>query len=362
MPPARRIRQRTSGRGSPGSPGGDASFVHPAIQYSVNARSGTVGFEPEPERAAERASRVRQLTVGDAEDGQRLDNWLLQRCPGVPKSRVYRIIRRGEVRVDGGRAKPTRRVRAGETVRVPPLELHARAAVRVPDALAAELAARVTLRTDDFLVLDKPAGLAVHGGTGLAFGAIDALRQGLDAPTLELVHRLDRGTSGALVVAADLGRARELQALFRERAVDKRYAAIVAGAWPERVGRVDVRLSKNVERAGERRVVADADGSPATSRFAVAERFGSIATAMDVDIETGRTHQIRVHAQVTGHPVAGDERYGDNAANATLRRLGVVRLCLHARAIGFDWRGTRVRAEVAPDAGWRRIEAALRRG
>ena len=334
----------------------------------MNSGPGTIGIGAAPEAGAgnpapggARVSRTRQVVVGAPEDGQRLDNWLLQRCPGVPKSRVYRIIRRGEVRVDGARAKPTRRVRAGETVRVPPLALAPRAEVRVPDALAGELAARVALRTDDFLVLDKPAGLAVHGGTGLAFGAIDALRQGLGAPDLELVHRLDRGTSGALVVAADLGRARELQELFRRRAVDKRYAAIVAGAWPDALARVTHPLSR-IERDGERRVAVDPAGAPATSLFAVAERFGTLATELDVDIETGRTHQIRVHARASGHPVAGDERYGDNRANAALKRRGVGRLCLHARAIGFEWRGEPVRVEVAPDAGWERVREALRRG
>ncbi len=341
---------RAPGRGAPGVPGIDASFVHPAIQYSVNSGSGTIG------------SGVRQIIVAAGEDGQRLDNWLAQRAPGVPRSHVYRIIRRGEVRVDGGRAKPTRRVREGETVRVPPLQLREREAVRVPDALAARLAGRIALRHEDFLVLDKPAGLAVHGGTGLAFGAIDALRQALGAPALELVHRLDRGTSGALVVATDLGRARELQALFRERSVDKRYLAIAVGAWPDGLRDVNLALSKNVEHAGERRVVVDPEGAPAHSRFEILERLGACATLLDVAISTGRTHQIRVHARASGHALAGDVRYGDNAANARLKRRGVNRLCLHARAIGFTWRGERFDVEVPPDAGWREMLSALRRG
>lgn len=362
-------------------PGGDASFVHPVIQYNVNSRSGTIGSpgagaggSPRADTGApidagaggssadgQRRSRVRQIAVGPGEDGQRLDNWLLQRAPGVPKSHVYRIIRKGEVRVDGARARPTRRVRAGETVRVPPLELRESAPVRVPDALAAQLARRIAYEHDDFLVLDKPAGLAVHGGTGLAFGAIDALRQGLDAPALELVHRLDRGTSGALLVARDLGRARALQALFRERDVDKRYAALVAGAWPADVAEVSLPLSKNVERAGERRVVVDPAGAPALSRFDVVERFGELATLVDVTIETGRTHQIRVHALASGHAVAGDSRYADNATEAALARLGVDRLCLHSRALGFTWQGGRIDVQVPPDAAWRRLLEALRR-
>ena len=346
-------------RGAPDVPGGDASLVHPAIEYSVNSRSGTIGsppgaVDPPP------GSRVRQIVVAAGEDGQRLDNWLLQRAPGVPRSHVYRIIRRGEVRVDGGRAKPTRRVRTGETVRVPPLELRERETVQVPDALVARLSKRIAFEHEDFLVLDKPAGLAVHGGTGLAFGAIDGLRQALGAPSLELVHRLDRGTSGALVVATDLGRARALQALFRERSVDKRYLAIGAGAWPDDVRDVNLALAKNVEHAGERRVVADPDGAPAHSRFEVVERLGSVATLLEVAISTGRTHQIRVHALASGHALAGDVRYGDNATNARLKRLGVDRLCLHARAIGFSWRGERLDIEVPPDAGWRSMLARLR--
>ena len=334
----------------------------------MNPRSGTIGFDPgaEPEGAGPSAvpaprPRARQIVVGEGEDGQRLDNWLICRCPGVPKSRIYRIVRRGEVRVDGGRAKPTRRVRAGETVRVPPLALETRGPVRVPDALARALAARVVHSDPDFLVMDKPVGVAVHGGTGLAFGAIDALRQGLGAPELELVHRLDRGTSGALVVAVDRARARELQGLFRERAVDKRYAAILAGAWPGERRTVRLALSRMM-RGGERLVAVDPDGASATSHFAVTERFGELATAVDGDIETGRTHQIRVHAQASGHPVAGDERYGDARINARLARSGVDRLCLHARAVGFRWRGRSVRVEVAPDDAWERTASRLRRG
>ena len=304
------------------------------------------------------ATPARHERVAAADAGQRVDNFLIRRAPGVPKSHLYRLIRSGDVRVDGRRVKQTRRLVEGEQVRIPPLHVVSRGAGRVPDELAEAIVDAVVLRHEDFLVVDKPHGVAVHGGSGLAFGVIDALRQRLDAPRLELVHRLDRGTSGCLLIARDNGRNRELQALFRERAVEKGYAALLAGHWPEEREVVDVPLAKNVEHAGERRVVVAADGQRALSRFRVRRRLPG-ATLVDVAIETGRTHQIRVHARHVGHAVVGDTRYGDNRDNARFRRLGLGRLFLHAARLAFDWHGERVVVEVPPDAAWERALEGL---
>jgi len=296
--------------------------------------------------------------VGAGEAGQRVDNFVIRRVPGVPKSHVYRLIRTGDVRVDGRRVRQTRRLAEGEQVRIPALRTRTRDTVRVPDALADELAASVVLERDDFLVVAKPSGIAVHGGSGLAFGLLDALRQRLDAPGLELVHRLDRGTSGCLLIARDNASNRRLQALFRERAVEKGYVALVAGRWPEARRTVDVPLAKNVEHAGERRVVVAADGRQARSHFRIARRLPG-ATLVDVAIETGRTHQIRVHARHAGHAVVGDTRYGDNRTNARFRRLGLGRLFLHSARLAFDWCGERIVVEVPADAAWERSLDAL---
>ena len=312
------------------------------------------GGEPAPERRA-----ARHLRVSAGEVGQRVDNFLLARTAGVPRSHVYRLIRRGEVRVDGRRVRPTRRLLEGEQVRVPPLRTaEAVGPPRVPERLIGALGAAVVREEEDFVVVAKPEGLAVHGGSGLHFGLIDALRRALEAPRLELVHRLDRGTSGCLLVARDRARARALQALFRHRRVEKRYVALVAGRWPEEIGRVDAPLARNVEHAGERRVVVDPEGRPAASRFAVRRRLAD-ATLVEVRIETGRTHQIRVHARHVGYPLVGDTRYGDNATNARFRRRGLKRLFLHAEALAFDWKGERVALEVPPGADWDRALAAL---
>lgn len=300
-------------------------------------------------------SRVRTVTVTANESGQRVDNFLHRLAAGVPRSAVYRVIRTGQVRVNGGRVKPTRKLEIGDQVRIPPMQVDERGPVRVPDRLAAELLARLVHRDEHLLVLDKPPGVAVHAGSGLAFGAIDALRQALDAPALELVHRIDRDTSGLLLIAQNNAVNRELQDLFRTHAMDKRYSALVAGCWPDRIRTVDVPLASNQAHSGERRVLVSDSGQPAVSHFRVAQRFAD-ATLMQVDIDTGRTHQIRVHAQHSGHPLVGDRRYGDNRVNAGFRRRGLGRLFLHATALGFTWRGRAYRFECPPDAAW---QAAL---
>lgn len=315
-------------------------------------------MSPADDSAITAAHHVR---IAEGEAGQRIDNFLLRRAPGVPKSHVYQLIRRGEVRVDGRRIKPTRKLVLGEQVRVPAMRLTRKGPVQVPATAQRAIAAAVVYEHADFLVLDKPPGMAVHGGSGLVFGAIDALRQTLGQPSLELVHRLDRGTSGALLVARDPARCRALQTLFRERTVDKRYRALLDGAWPDDCRTIDAPLLANREHAGERRVIVSADGQPARTHVDVRRRFASLASEVSVRIETGRTHQIRVHTRSRGHAVIGDERYGDNRRNARFKRLGLARLCLHAESLRFDWHGESLHVQVPPDARWDAMCEALER-
>ncbi len=305
-----------------------------------------------------RVSKSRHERVTTDEDGQRVDNFLLKRCPGVPRSHIYRLIRKGDVRVDGKRIKQTRKLSVGEVVRVPPIRLVTSDKVTVPDKLALAAQAAIVFEHDDFLVVNKPAGIAVHGGSGLAFGLIDALRQQLNQPKLELAHRLDRATSGALLVGRSLKANRKLQDLFRQRTITKRYLALVDGRWPDRLRTVNAPLLKNTEHAGERRVSVDAAGQEAITHFSVDQRFDE-ATLLHVQLATGRTHQIRVHARHSGHCVVGDTRYGNNKRNTWFRQQGLNRLFLHSSELAFDWQDLQVQVTVQPDAAWDRAIQVL---
>ncbi len=308
---------------------------------------------------SQQLSKTRHERVGNDEDGQRIDNFLIRKCKGVPRSHIYRIIRKGDVRVDGRRIKQTRKLVAGEQVRIPAIRVAVESEARVPDKLAKAAGSSVLLEHDDFIVVNKPPGIAVHGGSGLAFGLIDALRQYRDEPKLELAHRLDRATSGCLLVGRGLSANRKLQDLFRQRSIAKRYWAVVDGRWPKSVKKVDAPLLKNQEHAGERRVMVDPSGQEALTHFAVAESF-STATLLDVELDTGRTHQIRVHTRHTGHAVIGDGRYGDNGKNAKFRKLGLNRLFLHSRELAFEWQGENFQVNAAADEQWQRALSTLR--
>jgi len=304
------------------------------------------------DHSAPQPRSVRHVVVTAEDEGQRLDNWLLRVAKGVPKSHIYKVVRSGQVRVNGGRVKVSRRLLSGDTVRVPPMHMRTSSAVRVPDKLQQALRAAIVMETDDFIVINKPAGIAVHGGSGLAFGAIDGLRQALQSPKLELAHRLDRGTSGALLVARDRKRCRMLQELFRTGLVGKRYVALASGAWPQNTSTVSEPLLANAEKAGERRVVVDhAAGKPSVTHFKVLRSF-AVATELAVTLETGRTHQIRVHAAHTGNPLVGDERYGNKRDNQRFRQLGLRRLYLHAAQLEFQWNDSVVVCDVPPDTAW----------
>ncbi len=282
--------------------------------------------------------------VDEAGDGQRLDNWLLRRLKGVPKTHVYRVIRSGEVRVNGGRVQAATRLNAGDEVRVPPLRLGAAADAQRPPAPARHFA--VLFEDEQLLAIDKPAGVAVHGGSGVAFGVIEQLRRARpEAKFLELVHRIDRETSGILLLAKKRAALTALQDQFRARRTGKVYAALVLGNWPAQRKVVDVALQKTVDAAGERQVRAvaadDPSGRRAVSLVRVVQDFAAYSL-LEVTIRTGRTHQIRVHLAQAGHPILGDPKYGDFAANRAVARgeglagCRFARMFLHASRLSFD--------------------------
>lgn len=311
------------------------------------------------------ASRVRKILAGPAGDGQRLDNFLLRELKGVPRSRVYRLLRRGEVRVNGGRAKPDYRLAADDLVRLPPLRDLAGAEPpgRIPDSLLAAVREALVHEDESILAFNKPAGLAVHGGSGLSFGLIEALRVLRPDEPLELVHRLDRDTSGCLLVARTRAALRELHSMLREGQVEKHYTALVAGQW--RLGRkkIDAPVLTQARRGGERMVRVHADGKLAVSIFDPRQHYQGIASLLDVELHTGRTHQIRVHAAYAGHPVAGDEKYGAREFNSRMREFGLRRMFLHAGVFAFRWPGSgqRLRIEVELPADLAAVLAALPR-
>jgi 23S rRNA pseudouridine955/2504/2580 synthase len=294
--------------------------------------------------------RVRKILAGPAGDGQRLDNFLLRELKGVPRSRVYRLLRRGEVRVNGGRAKPEYRLAADDLVRLPPIRENSdqdRVPARVPDSLQAVVRDALIHEDERILAFNKPAGLAVHGGSGLSFGLIEALRALRPDEPLELAHRLDRDTSGCLIVARTRVALRELHALLREGQVEKHYTALVAGRWQLGRKKIDAPVLTNARQGGERMVRVHAEGKLAISIFDPREHYRDLASLMDVEIHTGRTHQIRVHAAFAGHPVAGDEKYGQREFNSRMREFGLRRMFLHSSVIAFKWSGSKTRVAIS---------------
>ena len=295
------------------------------------------------------AVEVKWLTVDEESAGQRLDNFLIRHLKGVPKTHVYRIIRSGEVRVNKGRASADTRIEMGDVVRLPP--------VRISDKVA-EKAARpapgrefpLLLEDDALMAIDKPSGVAVHGGSGVSFGVIEQLRQARPlAKLLELVHRLDRETSGILLVAKKRSALKHLQDQFRERETGKTYLALVQGCWPEKLKVIDSALHKFLLPDGERRVKVtsneDPDGMRSITLVKVAERLVD-CTLLEVTIKTGRTHQIRVHLASQGHPIAGDDKYGDFEWNKVLQKQGLKRMFLHAWRLQFSHPATGKRVEL----------------
>ena len=304
---------------------------------------------------------VELLRVEAHLDGQRIDNFLMARVKGVPRSHIYRVLRRGEVRVNKGRVKPGYRLQPGDLVRIPPLRVAApMPAGRASDKRLRALEAAILFEDDRLLAVNKPSGLAVHGGSGLSYGLIEAMRQLRPRAELELVHRLDRDTSGCLLLSKRRSSLRDLHRLIRGGALDKRYVALLVGHPPRQVTRVDAPLRKNTLRSGERVVRVDREqGKPARTIFRTLCKFDGL-TLVEAELVTGRTHQIRVHAAHLGTPLAGDEKYGDQAANRQLRSLALKRLFLHAATLTFqpEYRDAplRISAPLPPE-----LETVLRR-
>ena len=285
---------------------------------------------------------ARTIRVEPDRQGQRIDNFLITALKGLPRSRVYQMLRRGEVRVNGGRVKQHYRLQPGDRLRIPPLIDDTARPVRAPpEALAARIEAAIIYEDASLLVVNKPGGVAVHGGSGRVHGVIEALRAARPGERhLELVHRLDRDTSGALLVAKKRSLLRQLHADLREGRVDKRYLALVRGLLPIAGTTVRAPLKKNTIRSGERVVRAGRDGKPAETAFVPLARCRE-ATLCEARPTTGRTHQIRVHATEIDHPIAGDPKYGNRDFNRAMRDVGLNRMFLHASAVEI----------VSPDTG-----------
>lgn len=278
---------------------------------------------------------VKMVEIDAEQAGQRIDNFLLSRLKGAPKSLIYRILRKGEVRVNKGRIKPDYRLQSGDRVRIPPVKLGETRSDRPAERDLQRVEQSIIYEDKRMLILNKPSGLAVHGGSGLSYGLIEALRAlRPDAPYLELVHRLDRETSGCLIIAKKRSALRLLHELLRANQVDKQYLTLVKGDWGGGDRHIEAPLRKNTLRSGERMVIVSEDGKAARSLFRPL-CANARASLIQVKLDTGRTHQIRVHAAHSGHPIAGDEKYGDQAFNAQMQTLGLKRLFLHAVSLRF---------------------------
>jgi 23S rRNA pseudouridine955/2504/2580 synthase len=307
------------------------------------------------------ATGPRYVTVPE-DGGQRVDNFLLRELKGLPKSRIYRMLRTGEVRVNGSRVKPTHRLAPGDRVRIPPVRGlpggEPGAPAFIGEGVLEALERAVVFEDDELLVLNKPAGMPVHGGSGVAFGAIEALRRLRPQGKLGLAHRLDRDTSGCLLVAKSRRALLELHRALREREVKKRYAVVVFGRWPRRLQTVQLPLERYLTASGERRVRVRTGGKASRTDFRIREAAPD-ATLLEARLHTGRTHQIRVHASASRHPVVGDEKYSSPEQQARARDLGIHRLCLHAERLVLVRAGRKftVEAPVPADLerAWQRL-------
>ena len=307
----------------------------------------------EPVRTHGPKSAVEMRTISADEAGQRIDNFLMRHFKTVPRSRVYRLLRKGEVRVNRKRVDAEYRIAEGDEVRLPPVRMD----VGDPDgqggpgrpssSLLELIEGSVIFQDKHVLVLDKPAGVAVHGGSGMSFGVIEALRASRPRETLELVHRLDRDTSGCLLIARDRQTLTALHALIRNGGMHKTYLALVSGSWQLGTKRIDAPLATDNRQHGERHVRVAPAGKDSVSVFKPVQFFGSLATLMEVDIPTGRTHQIRVHASFAGHPLLGDDKYGEHDLNAEMKQHGLRRTFLHAQQVAFEWPGSGVPFQVS---------------
>jgi len=298
------------------------------------------------------------VTYVDIEDhndvGQRADNFLIRTLKGVPRQHIYRILRKGEVRVNGGRVKAAYRLKLNDRIRIPPIRTAEQLPVQFSAAAAQALAQAIVYEDERYLVLNKPAGIAVHGGSGINAGVVEILRESMGNARLELVHRLDRDTSGCLALAKNRQALQQAQLQFRHRRVKKIYELFVAGPWPDKLRTVQARLQRYETSWGERRVRVDSRGQHARTDFAVLDRAGELATRLQASLHTGRTHQIRVHTSANGHPILGDDKYALRAAEHlpdALSTVTIERLSLHASklTIPLDHGVVRAHAPVNED-------------
>ncbi len=328
--------------------------------HNMNARKNASDAARAASPRSDGAPNVRTLTVSFEHIGQRIDNFLVRELKGAPKSLVYRILRSGEVRANSKRVKPDYRVQQGDLLRIPPIRLAEQTAV-APSLQSIEWLANEILHEDkSLIVLNKPSGLASHGGSGLSFGAIEAMRALKPRETLELVHRLDRDTSGLLLISKKRSMLTTLQTAMRDGEVTKRYQALIMGAPKEDRFEVNLPLLKTEHASGERVVRVSEDGKAARTFFTVLERFDG-ATLVQAELGTGRTHQIRVHAQSFGSPLAADPKYGNEAFNQRGKTLGLKRLFLHAVSVAWKQDGElRTFQSVLPDE-LKAVLAALRK-
>lgn len=310
-------------------------------------------------------NQVQFVTIDGDEAGQRIDNFLLARLKGVPKSMIYRIIRKGEVRANKGRIKPEYKLNAGDIIRIPPVRVSEKEEIAVSPKLGkvAALSECILYEDEHLMLINKPSGTAVHGGSGLSFGVIEGLRAlRPEARFLELVHRLDRDTSGVLLIAKKRSALRALHEQLRLKQMQKDYLALVRGEWQSHTKVIQAPLLKNILQSGERIVKVSSEGKPSETRFKVEERF-EFATLVKASPVTGRTHQIRVHALHAGHPIAFDDRYGDREFDAQLASTKLNRLFLHASSLTFTHpsTGEQMRIEAPMDNKLRQCLLALRK-
>ena len=325
------------------------------MAYEIEPATDENSAAPQPGRGVTHV----EVTVDDA--GTRLDNFLVRQLQDVPRTHVFRLLRKGEVRVNKKRARPDQRVALGDVVRIPPV----RKAEDVPPPATPRAASEslqklvldsITYEDGDLIVCNKPPGLAVHGGSATDFGLIEALRSARPGqPDLELVHRLDRDTSGCLLVAKRRAALRDLHRQLREGQTEKHYLALVCGKWNLGTKRIELALDTDERRSGERHVAVRAHGKKSVSTFKPVQFFGNLATLLEVEIDTGKTHQIRVHAAHAGHPVAGDVKYGNRIFNDIFKDYGLKRMFLHSSSLGFTRPGTRepmlASAPLPPELG-----------
>lgn len=291
---------------------------------------------------------VRAIEITQAQSGQRVDNFLIGELKGVPKSHIYRVLRRGEVRVNKGRIKPHYRLKAGDVLRIPPISVSESGEKPEPSARDQErIANNIVYEDDNLLAINKPSGFAVHGGSGVNYGVIEILRASRPYAYLELAHRLDRDTSGCLLIAKNNDTLKHLHHLLRDGLLNKRYLALLNGHFDQRSLEVDAPLARDMLQAGERMVQVNDEGKAAISRFELRGHYADM-TLVQVALLTGRTHQIRVHATHIGHAVAGDTKYGDAQYNRKMKTFGLKRLFLHAEKVTFGMPDQRIIELKAP--------------